>query len=135
MRGPHESALSEEAIAHFAAEAKGKVASNQARLVCHKIFKGDFPAKMKVSLIAEIPHKSKAFRSILDLSFSLKLTSHGRVPSVNENSKKTAPGGAIDQILHVVLRLIHAFAEAPDGANIFQVKWDIKDVFWMLDCK
>ena len=44
-------------------------------------------------------------------------------------------GGAIDQIGHVLLRLIHAFAEAPDCANIFQAKWDIKDGFWRLDCK
>ena len=77
---------------------------------------------MKVSPIAEIPHKSKSFRSILDLSFSLKLTPHGRVPSVNENNKKTAPGGAIDQIGHVLLHLIHAFSEAPDCANISQEK-------------
>ena len=90
---------------------------------------------MKVSPIAEIRHKSKAFRSILDLSFSLKLTPHGRVPSVNENSEKTAPGGATDQIGHVLLRLIHAFSEAPDCANIFQAKWDIKDGFWRLYCK
>ena len=88
MRGPHESALSEEAIAHFTAEAKEKVASNQARLICYKIFKGDFPAKMKVSPIVTTPHKSKAFRSILDLSFSLKLTPHGRVTSVNEKSRR-----------------------------------------------
>ena len=33
IRGPHESNLSEESIAHFAAEAKEKVAPNQARLV------------------------------------------------------------------------------------------------------
>ena len=31
--------------------------------------------------------------------------------------------------------MIHAFAEAPDCANIFQEKWDIKDGFWRLDCK
>ena len=67
MRGPHESDLVEEAISHFTAEAKEKVASNQARLVCYKMFKGDLPTKMKISPIAEIPHKSKAFRSILDL--------------------------------------------------------------------
>ena len=67
MRGPHKSALSEEAIAHFAAEAKEKVAPNQTRLVCYENFKDDFPTKMKVSPIAKIPHKSKAFRSILDL--------------------------------------------------------------------
>ena len=135
MRGPHESDLAEEAISHLASEAKEKVASNQARLVCYKNFKGDLPTKTKVSPIAATAHKSKAFRSILDLSFSLKLTPHGRVPSVNENSKKTAPGGAIDQIGHVLIRLIRVFSEALDGAKLFQAKWDIKDGFWRLDCK
>ena len=83
-----------------------------------KKYYGNFPTKMKVLPISEIPHKSKAFISILDLSFSLKLTPHGHVPSVNKNREKTAPGGAIDQIGHVLLRLIRAFAEAPDCANI-----------------
>ena len=55
--------------------------------------------------------------------------------SVNENKEKTAPGGAIDQIGHVILCLIHAFAEASDCAKIFQAKLDIKDGFWRLDCK
>ena len=41
-------------------------------------------------------------------------------------------GGAIDQIGHVLLYLAHAFAEAPDCANIFQEKWDINDGFWRL---
>ena len=90
---------------------------------------------MKVLPIAAIPHNSKEFRSKLDLSFSLKLNPRGRVPSVNENRKKTAPGGTIDQRVHVLLRLIRTFAEAPDCVNIFQAKWDIKDGFWRLDCK
>ena len=90
---------------------------------------------MKVSPIAAIPHNSKAFRSIMYLSFSLKLTPHGHVPSVNKNSNKTAPGGAIDQILHVLLHLIHDFTESPERAHIFQAKWDIKDGFWRLDFK
>ena len=71
----------------------------------------------------------------MDLSFSFKLTLHGRIPLVNKNSKKTDPGGAIDQIVHVLLRLIQAFAEAPDCAKIFQANWDIKDGFGRLDCK
>ena len=54
---------------------------------------------------------------------------------MNENSEKTAPGGTIDQIGYVLLRLTHALAEAPDRAKIFQEKWDIKDGFWRLDCK
>ena len=41
----------------------------------------------------------------------------------------------MDQIGHVLLRLIHAFAEAPDCAKIFEEKLDIKDGFWRLDCK
>ena len=64
----------------FSAEAKEEVALNQTRLVCYKKFKVKFPTKMKVSPIAEISHKSKELRSILDLSFSLKLNLHGNVP-------------------------------------------------------
>ena len=90
---------------------------------------------MKVSPIASIPHKPKSFRSILELLFSLKLTPHGSVPSVNKKIEKTAPGGAIDQIGNFLLRLIRAFAEAPDCARISKAKWDIKDGFWSLDCK
>ena len=127
--------MAEEVIVHFTAEAKEKVASNQARMVCYEKIKGNLPTKMKVEPILTIPHKSKSFRSILDLSFSLKLTPHGRVTSINENSEKTAPGGVIDQIGHVLLRLIHDFSDKPDRANISQSKWNIKDGFWRLDCK
>ena len=31
--------------------------------------------------------------------------------------------------------MINEFAEAPDCANIFQAKWDIKDGFCRIDCK
>ena len=44
-------------------------------------------------------------------------------------------GGAIDQIGHVLLRLIHSFDKAPECGKIFQAKWDIKDGFWRLDSK
>ena len=83
MRFSHYLALVEEEISHFAAEAKEKMASNQARLVCYNSSKGGFPTKINVSPIVAITHKSKAFRSILDLSFLLKLNPHGRVTSVN----------------------------------------------------
>ena len=54
---------------------------------------------------------------------------------MNGNIEKTASGVVIDQIGHVLLQLIHTFAEAPVCANIFQAKWDIKDGFERLDCK
>ena len=90
---------------------------------------------MKVSPISAIPHKSKAFRSILYLSFLLNLTPQGRVLSANENSEKKAPGGGIYQIGHLLLRFIHAFSEVPEGAKIFYSKWEIKDGLSRLDCK
>lgn len=90
------------------------------------------PKQLKISPISAIEHKSRAFRAILDLSFVLRLMSGKTVPPVNDNTTKTAPRAAIDQIGHALQRLIHAFAEAPDDAKIFMAKWDIKDGFWRL---
>jgi len=53
---------------------------------------------------------------------------------VNNTTEKAAAAGAIDQIGECLSRIIHAFAEADDEANIFMAKWDIKDGFWRMDC-
>ena len=132
MRVPHESALIDKAIDHFSAESKGKVESKRAFLMLYNEVKRIISAQMNVFPIAPIPHKSNVFWLILDLLFLLRLIPHGHVSSINEKSKKTAPGGAIDQIGHVLIILIRAFAEAPECANIFQEKWYIKDRFWRL---
>jgi hypothetical protein len=92
------------------------------------------PKELKISPIAAIPHKSKDFRSILDLSIRLRLKNGGVRTSVNDTIEKTAPPGAIDQIGECLSRIIHAFAEADDAAKIFMAKWDIKDGFWRMDC-
>ncbi len=72
-RGPHWSALTDDAIAHFRNEVDEKVKSGQAKLVAWDSIKDDPPAELKISPIVAIPHKSKQFRSILDLSFNLRL--------------------------------------------------------------
>ncbi len=76
-RGPHQSALTLEAIAHFAEEAAEKVRTNQARIVAWENIKDNPPKELKISPIAGIPHKLKEFHSILDLSFRLKLKNGG----------------------------------------------------------
>ena len=38
----------------------------------------------------------------------------------------------MDQIGHVLQRLIHAVATAPDGKKIYFAKWDVKDGFWQM---
>ena len=120
MRIPQKSALADNLILHLATEAKVKVVSKPAYLVLYEDINGNIPKQMKVSPIAAIPHKYKAFRSILDLSFLLKVTPRGRTPPENEKSKKMALGGAVDQIGHVLIHFIHAFSEAPEQANIFR---------------
>ena len=134
-RGPHASALAPEAIEHFRLEATEKVALGQAKIVLWDDIKDNPPAQLKISPIAAIPHKSKAFRSILDLSFRLRLEDGGVVMAVNDTSTKTAPKGSIDQIGHSLKRIIHAFAEAEEGDKIFMAKWDVKDGFWRLQCR
>jgi hypothetical protein len=76
-RSPHSSARLPEAIAHFKTEAAEKVQTNQARLVLWESIKDNPPKKLKISPIAAIPHKSKDSRSILDLSFRLRLKNRG----------------------------------------------------------
>ena len=133
MRGPHESALSKKDIANLVATAKLKMDTKQSRLVWYQLINYKLPEQMKVPSIAEITHKYKAFRSIIDLAFSLWLIPQGWFPSVNEDSEKTAPAGAINQIGNVIMQLIFVFTEAQDESKIFQAKWDIKDGFWILD--
>ena len=120
--GPHRSAQSDEAIAHFKAEVDDKVKSGQAKLVSWDSIKDNPPAELKISPIAAIPHKSKQFHSILDLSFNLRLKQGGIVPSVNVTTIKTAPKRTIDQLGHSITRIIHAFAEAEENARIFMAK-------------
>jgi hypothetical protein len=133
--GPHRSAMSDDAIAHFKAEVKEKVKMGQAKLVVWDSIKDNPPAELKISPIVAIPHKSKQFRSILGLSFHLRLKQGGILPSVNAKKVKTAPKGAIDQLGHSLTRIIHAFAKTEDDARIFMAKWDIKDGFWRMDAE
>jgi len=123
-RGPHRSALSDVAIAHFKAKVNEKVRTGQAKLVTWDAIKDNPPPELKISPIAAIQ-----FRSILDLSFHLCLARGEVILSVNLTTVKTAPKGAIDQLGHSLSHIIHTFAEADDDARIFMAKWDIKDGF------
>jgi hypothetical protein len=132
-QGPHHLALSDKAIAHFQAEVTKKVRMGQAKLVAWDTIKDNPPVELIISPIAAIPHKSKQFRSILDLSFHLRLKQGGILPLVNATTIKTASKGTIDQLGHALTCIIHAFAEVDDDARIFMAKWDIKDGFWRMD--
>jgi hypothetical protein len=134
-RGPHQSALLPEAIKHFRLKSVAKVAAEQAILVHRDDIKDDRPPQLKISLIATIPHKSKVFRSILDLLFTLHLSDGSKLPSVDDTTIKPAQSGAINQLGHSLSRIIHAFAEVDNDNKIFMAKWDVKDGFWHVECR
>ena len=134
-RGPHISALVPDAMKQLDLEVAEKVKRNQARLVRWNDIRENPPKNLKISPVAMVPHQSRPYRAILDLSFPVKLSPSETVPSVNSTTQKSAPQGAIDQLGHVLPRIIHAFASTDDDATIFMAKWDIKDGFWRLDCE
>jgi hypothetical protein len=128
-RGPHKSALEPDAIAHYKEEVRDKVAKGQARVVLWDDIKYSHPHQLKDLLVAAIPPKSRAYRSILDLLFVLRLEDGGIIESVNKTMEKWAPRGAIDQLGHSLKRIIHAFTKVDDNAVILMAKWDIQDGF------
>ena len=79
-RGPHISALEPDAIDQLAGEIKQKVADGQCRVVLWDDIKNDMPEQLKVSPLAMIPHKSRKYRAILDLSFPVRLENGREVP-------------------------------------------------------
>ena len=125
-----------EDMAQLQWEIDKKVQQGQARLVDWEDIKNNIPKQLKVSPIVMIPHKSRVFWAILDLSFALRLANGDTVPSVNQTSVKTAPRGVINQMGQALTRLIHAFFAAAGGdEKVSKAKWDIKDGFWRLDCE
>ena len=89
---------------------------------------------MEISPLAMVPHKSRLFRAILDLSFSLKMSTH-QIPSVNESTEKTSPNGTLDQMGTVLPQVIAAVAQTAEGEVVYFAKYDIKDGFWRLECE
>jgi hypothetical protein len=87
-RGPHLSALSDEALQHFAEKAIKKVNTGQSKIIQWNNIKDNPPTQLKILPIAAIPHKSLGFRSILDLSFSLRLKNGGMTQLLRQRQKE-----------------------------------------------
>ena len=132
LHGPHKSATSKDAIAALHEETQAKVTKGFAKVVKFGDIKNNLPKNLKISPVACIPHKSKKFRVILDLSFNLK-TKRVKFPSVNDTTIKMAPPEAMVQLGACVKRLIATMAENYDKTKPFKFcKLDIKDGFWRL---
>ena len=131
-RGPHTSAKQPDAAKQLLEETKDKVKHGYARLVTWREIKNNIPPNFKLSPIAMIPHKSKLFRAILDLSF--KLTHKGKsYPSVNEHTVIQSKPQAMVQLGQSIKRIVATMADNyhPNKPFVFS-KLDIKDGFWRM---
>ena len=129
-RGAHKSANSKNAIIQLRSETTEKIQHGYARIVKWGDIHNNLPKKLKLSPVAMIPHKSKKFRCILDLSFKLFLQGK-EYPSVNETTTKLAKPESMVQLGLSLKRIISTMVDNYDPAVPFRFsKLDIKDGFW-----
>ena len=133
QRGAHPSARDPIAAAALISETMRKVDEGFARILPWKVLREQLPTKLKVSPIAAIPHKSRLFRMILDLSYGFKLNDV-EYSSVNDGTTDEAtPMTSMRELGSVLPRIIHAMATTPvDSTPFLFAKLDIKDGFWRM---
>lgn len=132
LKGPHSSATKDDALRALVAETKEKVANGYAKVLRYGDIIDNLPKKLKVSPVAMIPHKSRYYRTILDLSFRLR--HKGKLlESVNSATVKLAPAESMIQLGNCIQRLVALLADNydPDQPFLF-AKLDIKDGFWRM---
>ena len=76
-RGPHKSAREPGAAKQFRIEAQEKQRQGMCRIVKWRDIRENMPSELKVSPLAAVPHKSRKWRAILDLSFQVKVEVSG----------------------------------------------------------
>ena len=131
-RGPHISAKLKLASQQLHIETAEKIKHGYARIVKWKNIKNNVPEKLKISPIAMIPHKTRNFRAILDLSF--KIFHKGKkYTSVNETTSKKAKPESMTQLGLTIKRIVATMAKNYDKTTPFKFsKIDIKDGFWRM---
>jgi len=132
LHGPHISAKSAEAARCLQEEAMEKVAQGEAEIIKWDDIKANLHPKLKISPLAAVPHKSRMFRAILDLSLQLRINGI-LFPSVNKATMPISDHRSMEQMGKVLWWIVAKVAECnPDNGDILFAKWDIKDGFWRL---
>ena len=131
-RGPHVSAKSKAAVKFLRNETMDKVKEDYAMVKRWGDIKRNIPKKLKISPVAMVPHKSKQFRCILDLSFGMRIKNK-RHKSVNETTCPKSKEQAMLQLGHTIRRIITTMEKnRQKDRHFYFTKLDIKDGFWRL---
>ena len=124
---------SKAAITQLREETAEKIKHGYARIVKWADIKHNIPKKLKISPVAMIPHKSKQFRCILDLSFN-PYHKGNSLSSLNETTQKLSKAESMVQLgqtLKGIVMVMAAESWAPEKPFYFS-KLDIKDGFWRM---
>ena len=127
--GAHPSANTPEAAEALHKETMEQIDGGFARLIPWKVLRAKLLEQLKISPIAAIPHKSRSYRKIVDLSFALQ-----DLPSVNDATDESqAPLHAMNELGWVLPRIIHALATVTEEQGpILMAKFDLKDGYWRM---
>jgi hypothetical protein len=95
--------------------------------------KNNFPKNLKIPPLTAVPHKSRVYRMILDLSFQL-LVNGSKLDSVNASSDKSlAYQEFMYELGNVIPRIIWTMALSKDKTTLFMfTKVDLKDGYWRM---
>jgi hypothetical protein len=131
-RGPHISAHHPIARKCLIDEAIEKQKGGYAKIIKFKDIKNNLPPSLKISPVAMIPHKSRLYRCILDLSFDI-IYKNIKTTNVNATTTKLAPQKSMAELGTVLHRFVHTLATYAHLQHPFAFcKVDIKDGFWRM---
>ena len=131
-RRPHISAKEPAAKEYLLKETKEKIQGGYMNIIKWGDIKHIYPKNLKISPVAMIPHKSRSYRCILDLSFQLKVNNK-KIDSVNMGTKLQAPQKAMSYLGSVINRLIYLLADNYNkNVPFIFSKCDVKDDFWRM---
>jgi hypothetical protein len=131
-QGPHISALSKDERECLNIETQDKIKGGYAKVITWKDIKNKMPTNLKISPIAIIPHKSRKFQAILDLSFQMQIKGK-KMPSVSSATNIKAPQKSMAELGNVLHWIIHTMAQNHNKKIPFAFsKCNIKDGFWQM---
>ena len=114
-RGPHLSVMKPDAMRAFREEVASKMEKDQVKIITWDDVKDDPPKELKLSPMAQIPHKSRAYRTLLDLSHEVMKAGQLIAPSVNSTTVPLAPEAALMQMRSVLTQIIICDGAMPRG--------------------
>ena len=130
-KGPYIKKQDYKAISYVWVEALKKKEDRYYNIYKQSDFKTNYSLQLKILPITAILHKSRPFRIIQDLFFSIKLNKT-KLLSVNKMMIILLPKDAFQYIGLALLRLIFALAQAYETKLVYFAKDSIEDSYWRI---